>query len=124
MMNECMLKAGKVGSQKNYHKRIICDEINSMKIWAHSINNLINNFSHICLCACVSGGPRAGVSDVSAQFLGPRCYPALRDSGGASAAVCHPHHVLSVEYPSSCAQIHPESREHSGAVHAYFPRST
>ena len=68
---------------------------------------------------CVSGGSRSGVSAVQPQFPGPRSHHALCDSSGASSAVCLSHHVLPVERPTCGAQIHPQNRVYSGAVHTY-----
>lgn len=62
------------------------------------------------------GGSRSGVSAVLPQLFGWRYDPAERDARGASAAVCDPHHVLSGQHPGAGAQIHPEGREHPGAV--------
>jgi len=67
--------------------------------------------------ACVPGGSGTGVPAGGPQLPGPRGHPAVRDPGGASAAVRLSHHLLPVQHPASGAQIHPQSRVHSGAVH-------
>lgn len=72
---------------------------------------------------CVPDGSRCGVSAVSPRIIGPGCNHTVCNSSRASAAARHPHHLLPVQYATADSQIHPQSRNHSGAVDTFLLHS-